>query len=169
MYYCCCTSSLPKEIDPKDFVNDSVFLRKHQDCRLHYLKLREVPADLFTNAGCILRGVNLTGNLLETLPAGIFDDLKLLRWVVLDDNRLKYLPVGLFSKNTNLEAVSLRNNCLRILPPTLFKNCRQCGNRAECFDGNFWYAERRSNPLESFEEWMERCYEIQAKKAIQNE
>jgi len=66
--------------------------------------------------------IHLYGNELETLPAGVFDDLQSPFSIVLDHNRLTELPPDLFNKLGSLLLLSLDYNRLTEVPPGLFDN-----------------------------------------------
>ena len=62
----------------------------------------------------------LHDNNLETLPAGVFDNLQNPFFMMLEHNRLTELPAGLFDKIGPLHSLYLDHNQLSVLPPGLF-------------------------------------------------
>jgi len=68
--------------------------------------------DFFAN----LKGLDLYGNNLTTLPEKIFDKLINLEWLDLSFNNLKNLPEKIFDKLVQLERLDLRRNKLKSLP-----------------------------------------------------
>nr|AIO08255.1 variable lymphocyte receptor C [Petromyzon marinus] len=57
---------------------------------------------------------------LQSLPVGVFDQLKNLNELRLDSNKLQTLPSGVFDQLTELGTLSLLNNQLKSLPPRVF-------------------------------------------------
>ncbi len=64
--------------------------------------------------------LNLTGNPLTTLPAGVFDDLSVLVTLDLSGNALTTLPADVFNDLSALETLSLSDNDLTTLPADVF-------------------------------------------------
>ena len=72
-----------------------------------------------------LRSLNLGGNQLTTVPAGVFDDsddLPNLHTLHLNDNQLTALPDGVFDGLTSLQTLSLYGNQLTALAEDVFED-----------------------------------------------
>ena len=68
-----------------------------------------------------LTELNLRGNNLGDIPAGVFDDLTSLRLLNLASSGVSSLPAGVFENLTNLEHLNLsENNSLRSLSAGVF-------------------------------------------------
>ena len=83
------------------------------------LTVRNAPATLMMGdlAGLTsLSTLDLDGNPLGKLPAGIFDDLTSLTRLILSNNRLTGLPSGVFDELTALQVLNLDGNQLSGLP-----------------------------------------------------
>ena len=83
-----------------------------------------VSEDAFVRAPESLRYVNLAGNLLDDLPAGVFTSLRNMHWLQLQFNGLKRLPETLFPKEARRWWVDLGFNNLTRLPKQLFAGIR---------------------------------------------
>nr|AIO08102.1 variable lymphocyte receptor C [Petromyzon marinus]AIO08254.1 variable lymphocyte receptor C [Petromyzon marinus] len=57
---------------------------------------------------------------LQSLPVGVFDQLKNLNELRLDSNKLQSLPVGVFDQLKNLNELRLSSNQLKSLPSGVF-------------------------------------------------
>ena len=68
----------------------------------------------------VIDKVDLSNNLLSTLPVGLFDDLPSVPRLELQNNRLTGLPEGIFSELSNLEVLDLNHNQLSSLPENIF-------------------------------------------------
>ncbi|KEH90546.1 hypothetical protein Z965_11910 [Clostridium novyi A str. BKT29909] len=64
--------------------------------------------------------LDLSGNRIEQLPKGIFDNLTQLTYLDLRVNKIKELPDGIFDKLVNLKKVYLERNKLETLPKGVF-------------------------------------------------
>ena len=81
--------------------------------------LSTLPVDLF-DGQVGLRSLNLSGNVLSELPTGVFDRLGDLDELDLSGNSLTTLPAGLFADLANLSELSLERNSLTTLPAGAF-------------------------------------------------
>ena len=86
---------------------------------LEYNLIESMPAGLF-NGLTELRDVRLTGNLLKTVPAGLFSGLSRVTWVYLAQNQIESLPDGLWSDLQALYQVRLNDNKLTSIPAGVF-------------------------------------------------
>ena len=81
--------------------------------------LSSLPTDLFAGQGR-LEELNLSGNLFSELPSGVFDGLGDLEILYLEGNSLATLPAGLFGDLASLRGLNLHQNSLSGLPAGVF-------------------------------------------------
>ena len=86
--------------------------------------IAHVSEDAFLRAPETLRHVNLAGNLLDDLPAGVFTPLRNIHVLDLEMNGLKQLPDTLFPKEPRRWRLYLGFNNLTRLPRQLFAGIR---------------------------------------------
>ena len=64
--------------------------------------------------------LDLSYNMLRSIPSGVFDKLIQLTWLELDDNNvLHFLPSGVFDKLTKLKHLELDSNQLKFVPHSM--------------------------------------------------
>ncbi|KAI1892392.1 hypothetical protein AGOR_G00132890 [Albula goreensis] len=83
-------------------------------------RLQELPADLLSGVPH-LHTLDLTGNQLQDLPAGVFSH-SLLRSVVLKENRLSSADAHWFPPNSSLTWLDLSFNQLTVIPTALLQH-----------------------------------------------
>jgi len=67
-----------------------------------------------------IESVELDANELTSIPATLFNDLKVVRWIDLRDNKISELPAKVFEGLTTLTELDLHNNNLSKLPDGIF-------------------------------------------------
>ena len=68
-----------------------------------------------------VRDLRLNHTGLETIPAGLFADMRSLGWLFLNGNEIRELPTGAFDGVGSLEGLKLNDNDLSELPADLFR------------------------------------------------
>nr|AIO08260.1 variable lymphocyte receptor C [Petromyzon marinus] len=82
-------------------------------------QLQSLPVGVFDQLKN-LNELRLDFNKLKSLPSGVFDSLTKLTWLGLEQNQLQSIPKGAFDKLTNLQTLDLRNNHLQSVPDGAF-------------------------------------------------
>eukprot|EP01136_Pigoraptor_vietnamica_P043818 Opistho-1_new@19757 len=88
---------------------------------LNFNGLGDMPAGALDNAANTITSLSLKGNNIALIPPNAFDKLSLSS-LDLSGNVLSSVPVTLFSQQKNLDTLSLASNKLSALPATVFAN-----------------------------------------------
>jgi len=86
-------------------------------------KFNSIPLDLFKGSCQGLSILNLSQNSftkIDSIPKGLFRNLKNLRILILSKCSIENLPEGLFDNLSNLTEIDLSNNKLKRLPDLIF-------------------------------------------------
>nr|AGJ51126.1 variable lymphocyte receptor C [Petromyzon marinus] len=86
---------------------------------LQYNQLQTLPSGVFDQLKD-LNELRLANNQLTSLPLGVFDSLTKLTYLNLNDNQLQSIPKGVFDRLTKLEDLRLNENKLRSVPDGAF-------------------------------------------------
>nr|AIO08224.1 variable lymphocyte receptor C [Petromyzon marinus] len=114
-------------------------------------QLQSLPAGVFdqlTELGTLV----LQDNQLKSLPSGVFDSLTKLTILQLHYNQLQSIPKGAFDKLTKLETLQLLNNKLQSVPDGAFDSLAQLSDLR--LDNNPWDCECAS--IIYFVNWLKK-------------
>nr|AIO08266.1 variable lymphocyte receptor C [Petromyzon marinus] len=90
-------------------------------------QLQSLPVGVFDQLKN-LNELRLSSNKLKSLPSGVFDRLTKLKELYLSTNQLQSIPKGVFDRLTNLQELRLNNNQLQSVPDGAFDSLAQLSN-----------------------------------------
>nr|AIO08241.1 variable lymphocyte receptor C [Petromyzon marinus] len=114
-------------------------------------QLQSLPVGVFDQLKN-LNELRLTTNQLKSLPPRVFDSLTKLTWLTLAQNQLQSIPEGIFKTLTNLQTLYLNNNKLQSVPDGAFDSLAQLSDLR--LDNNPWDCECAS--IIYFVNWLKK-------------
>nr|AIO08240.1 variable lymphocyte receptor C [Petromyzon marinus] len=114
-------------------------------------QLQSLPVGVFDQLKN-LNELRLTYNQLKSLPPRVFDSLTQLTLLQLNTNQLQSIPAGAFDKLTNLQTLSLSTNQLQSVPDGTFDSLAQLSDLR--LDNNPWDCECAS--IIYFVNWLKK-------------